>query len=278
MELTMEEVAAAARCASPPSLPTCELLAQLFPSAAGVSACVPSADGLGYACADLLPRACTPGCPAGCCAKQGEAGKQCGKLVEPLPGGGLLAFALAQPPAEVERALMRAFAAALADHLHPKVRRRLGLGRLRSGGRAEGRDGRHGCWPVQQTCGSRCRGHAALAWPPADALLPPLCPSWPLIHLPSIPCLSHLTGLPAVAARGGAAPLAARQLPARCLLGALLGLPAAAVGSFGKPAAATRTCGRHARPFSPQLSASCGRGPRPLACRPAAVCRIQTER
>lgn len=116
----MEEVAAAARCASPPSLPTCELLAQLFPSAAGVSACVPSADGLGYACADLLPRACTPGCPAGCCAKQGEAGKQCGKLVEPLPGGGLLAFALAQPPAEVERALMRAFAAALADHLHPK--------------------------------------------------------------------------------------------------------------------------------------------------------------
>lgn len=102
----MEEVAAAARCASPPSLPTCALLSQLFPSAAAVSACVPSADGLGYACADLLlPSA---------------FGQQCAKLVEPLPCGGLLSFALAHPPAEMERQLMRAFAAELSDRLRPR--------------------------------------------------------------------------------------------------------------------------------------------------------------
>ena len=192
MELTMEEVAAAARCASPPSLPTCALLAQLFPSAAGVSACVPSADGLGYACTDLLPRACTPGCPAGCCAKQGEAGKQCGKLVEPLPGGGLLAFALAQPPAEVERALMRAFAAALSDHLRPKVRLRPGLWQGRCGARAK-------AGMVGTVAGRYSRPAARTAVvlpplpadPPAHAPLLPLCPSWPLIHLPSIPSLSH---------------------------------------------------------------------------------------
>lgn len=114
----MEEVAAAARCASPPSLPTCLMLEQLFPSAAGISACVPSADGLGVACVDLLPRACAARCPAGC-APHG-CGKQCGKLVEPLPGGGLLAFALAHPPSEVERSLMEAFAAALSDQLRPR--------------------------------------------------------------------------------------------------------------------------------------------------------------
>ena len=113
----MEEVAAAARCALPPSLPTCLMLGQLFPSAAGISACVPSADGLGVACADLLPRACAARCPAGCAP---HCGKQCGKLVEPLPGGGLLAFALAHPPSEVERSLMEAFAAALSDQLRPR--------------------------------------------------------------------------------------------------------------------------------------------------------------
>lgn len=147
----MEEVAAAARYASPPSLPTCALLSQLFPSAAGLSACVPSADGLGYACADLLlPSAC---------------GQQCAKLVEPLPCGGLLSFALAHPPAEMERQLMRAFAAELSDRLRPrglaasKVRVVAG-GELRSRAAGAGREGRRASSrgaACQQRHGGRCR-------------------------------------------------------------------------------------------------------------------------
>ena len=75
----------------------------------------PSADGLGFAVADLLPRGGASG------AGPPRSGRKAPPpLVEPLPGGGLLAFACAHPPAEVERALMRAFAAELSDRLRPR--------------------------------------------------------------------------------------------------------------------------------------------------------------
>lgn len=106
MDLTLVEVAVAARAAAPLGAATAALLRGLFPSAAGLSACVPSADGLGYTVATLLP----PPSPHQQAAELAE-------LLQPLACGGQLAFTLAGAPGGAERQIMAAFAASLSDRL-----------------------------------------------------------------------------------------------------------------------------------------------------------------
>ena len=95
-----------ARAAAPLGAATAALLRGLFPSAAGLSACVPSADGLGYTVATLLP----PPSPHQQAAELAE-------LLQPLACGGQLAFTLAGAPGGAERQIMAAFAASLSDRL-----------------------------------------------------------------------------------------------------------------------------------------------------------------
>ncbi len=106
LESTLSAVSAAVLLHTPLPAQVTSLLRALFPSAAGLLASAPAADGLGMEVCSLLP-ACEDG-----------EGSALGQLAAPLPAGGTLCFGLHQAPALHELALMEAFAAALATRLH----------------------------------------------------------------------------------------------------------------------------------------------------------------
>jgi hypothetical protein len=112
--------AVAAACCHDHALPppTHRLLRQLFPSAAALSAVLPSPDGFGMAVVPLLVQQRQPdGGRTGAPCPAGAAGPT---LAHPLAGGGLLSFYLAAKPPLAEQHLMRAFAAQLSARMQPR--------------------------------------------------------------------------------------------------------------------------------------------------------------
>ncbi|KAL4436559.1 hypothetical protein ABPG75_003698 [Micractinium tetrahymenae] len=108
LESTLSTVAAAVLLHMPLPAQVQSLLRALFPSAAELLASAPATDGLGLEVCILLPA------PAGSRAAARE------QLAAALPAGGALRFSLSRAPSLGERALMGAFAAALAARLDPR--------------------------------------------------------------------------------------------------------------------------------------------------------------
>ena len=119
MHTVMAAVASAARGGQPLCDGNLQLLQLLFPSAAGITATLPSADGLGVAVVPLLAQQPAVA-PAGAGGAATPKAAPAAKLTQPLPAGGVLTFSLAAAhlPA-AEQQLMQAFATELCSRLQP---------------------------------------------------------------------------------------------------------------------------------------------------------------